>query len=759
MNSSVSPAGLVVNRAPSSFLHDIIAPESIAIIGASADPTKRGYTAVLGLVTGGYKGEIYPVNPRLTEILGVPAVASLNDIDGPVDLALIATPASTLVNILKECGQKGVKGAIILAAGFRETGEQGERLEAEVLRVAQENNVRIIGPNTSGMFNLHKKVNLLSLEAVRPGGIGIVSQSGNMLLALAMEAEHNGFIGFSTYVGPGNQTDVGFNDYLQYLGEDPNTEVAVLYVEGFRDGRALLEVAQGVTPHKPVVIYKSGATEVGKQSAASHTGALAGSYEMTVDVLRQHGVTVVGQSDQILPVAEALSLLHPAKSKRIAIVADGGGQATIAADRIVEAGLELAELSETTRERLADVLLPQASLANPVDVAGTSDSNPEVLAQCIEIVSQDKAVDAVILIGMFGGYHIRFDQSLLSSEIRTAAAMIDFKTRNDKPLVIHSIYAERRPSALHLLRKAGIPVHASIENAVAILRALSDRGLFLYHQTQAEQGADSDPAAVPDAAIESLFQQAQAEGRDLLEFEAREVLRSHGISVAKEVVVRNVQELDHQAAVFGDQPLVMKIMSKDILHKSDAGGVKLNLRGPAERRQAYDEIMKSAQAYDANADLHGVLLAPMVKPGIEVIIGVVQDPVFGPVMMFGLGGIFVEVLQDVAFRAIPLSRHDASSMLDQLNASQILEGVRGQAPIDKEALIDLMLNIASLVQTYPQIAEIDLNPVALYEDGYAILDARIIVDRLPGAAASESAQASLQTHNARIQTDNPQETP
>lgn len=723
MSSSGSLAVSAATNPISSFLHDIIAPDSIAVIGASSDPTKRGYTAVLGLVKGGYKGAIYPVNPRLTEILGVPAVASLNDIDGPVDLALICTPASTLINILKECGQKGVKGAIILAAGFRETGEQGERLEAEVLKVAQENNVRIIGPNTSGMFNLHKKVNLLALEAVRPGSIGIVSQSGNMLLALAMEAEHNGFIGFSTYVGPGNQTDVGFNDYLQYLGEDPNTQVAVLYVEGFRDGRELLEVARNVTPQKPVVIYKSGSTEVGKQSAASHTGALAGSYEMTVDVLRQHGVTVVSQSDQILPVAEALSLLNPAKSKRIAIVADGGGQATIAADRIIEAGLELASLSETTRERLAAILLPQASLANPVDVAGTSDTDPEVLAKCIEIISQDPSVDAVILIGMFGGYHIRFDQSLLSGEIRSAAAMIDFNTRSKKPLVVHSIYAERRPSALHLLRKAGIPVHASIENAVAILKALSDRGAFLQqYQALEERGTTS-----VSPSVQALFKQAQEEQRDLLEFEAREVLRAHNIDVAKEAVARNAGELEQKAAEFGDQPLVMKIMSKDILHKSDAGGVKLNLRGNTELQSAYTEIIDNAKKYDPDADLHGVLLAPMVKPGVEVIIGVVQDPVFGPVMMFGLGGIFVEVLQDVAFRAIPLTRNDAHSMLAQLNASQILDGVRGQPPVDKEALVDLMLSVAEMVEANPQIAEIDLNPVALYADGYAVLDARIIV--------------------------------
>lgn len=714
-----------VTASSRSFLHGILSPDSIAVIGASSDPTKRGYTAILGLVEGGYEGRIYPVNPRMTEILGVPAVASLDDIPGPVDLALICTPAPTLPGILADCGRLGIKGAIILAAGFRETGEAGEQLEARLLEVAQQGNVRVIGPNTSGMFNMHKRVNLLALGNVKPGGVGIISQSGNMLLALAMEAEHNGFVGFSTYVGPGNQTDVGFNDYLQYLGEDAQTEVAVLYVEGFRDGREILNVARQITPHKPVVIYKSGSTEVGKKSAASHTGALAGSYEMTVDVLRQAGVSVVHSSDQILPVAEGLALMKKARGKRIAIVADGGGQATIAADRIAEAGLSLAELSEQTRKRLSEVLFAQASLNNPVDVAGTSDVNPEILAQCINIVSGDPSVDAIMLVGMFGGYHIRFDQSLLGAEIRCAASMIEFAGKTDIPLVVHSIYAERRPSALQLLRKSGIPVMASIENAVEVLRSLSERGVFLK-----QIGTPDTVVPVQAApAMQEAFDTAISEGRDLLEFEAKNLLRTHGIHVAPEIVVRSPDELQSAVREFGDQPLVMKVVSRDILHKSDAGGVKLNLVGIDAVHKAYDDIMLSARRYDADADIHGVLLAPMAKPGVEVIVGVVQDPVFGPVMMVGLGGIFVEVLKDVAFRAIPLSRYDAHAMLDQLRARQILDGARGQSAIDKDALVELILKVSSIVECYPQIAEVDLNPVISYPKGYAVVDARVITQK------------------------------
>lgn len=710
------------NGQHTSFLHDILNPDSIAIVGASADPTKRGHTAILGLVEGGYEGKIYPVNPKLQDVLGVPAFASLDEIPGPVDLALICTPAVTLPGILADCGRLGVKGVIILASGFRETGESGELLEARLLEVARQGNVRIIGPNTSGMFNMHKRVNLLALENVKQGGVGIVSQSGNMLLALAMEAEHSGFVGFSTYIGPGNQTDVDFTDYLQYLGEDENTKVAVLYVEGFRNGHEFLKVARRITPHKPVVVYKSGSTEVGKKSAASHTGALAGSYEMAVDVLRQAGVSVVHSSDQILPVADGLALMEKAHGTRIAIIADGGGQATIAADRIIEAGMSLAELSDTTRERLSEVLFAQASLNNPVDVAGTSDSNPEVLAKCIDIVSKDESVDAIMLVGMFGGYHIRFDHSLLGSEIRCAASMIAFASRSDVPLVVHSIYAERRPSTLQLLRQAGMPVMASIENAVEVLRTLSERGVFLKHLRQQHDVMDVSP----DSEIQAIFRQAIDQGRDLLEFEGKKLLRAHGLHVPQELVVRDRSGLQQAARQFGDQPLVMKVVSRDILHKSDAGGVKLNLVGIDALQQAYDDIITGARQYDPDADIHGVLLEPMAKAGVEVIVGVVQDPVFGPVMMVGLGGIFVEVMKDVAFRAIPLTRYDAHAMIDQLKGQQVLNGVRGQPPVDKDALVDLVLKVSGVVECYPDIAEVDLNPVILYPEGYAVVDARVI---------------------------------
>ncbi|MCP5240297.1 MAG: acetate--CoA ligase family protein [Zoogloeaceae bacterium] len=705
-------------------LHDFLAPDSIAIVGASADPTKRGYKAMVGLIKDGYKGAIYPINPKVDMILGVSTCASLADVPGPIDLALICTPAATVPGLLVECGKKGVKGAVILASGFRETGPEGLKLEQQVLDAARAGGVRIIGPNTSGMFNLHKKVNLLALANVKAGDIGFISQSGNMLLSLVLEAEHNGQVGFSTYVGPGNQTDIGFNDYLRYLGEDPDTKVATLYVEGFRDGERFLQAAREITAVKPVVVYKSGSTEQGAKAASSHTGALAGSYAMTVDLLRQVGVSVVHDSDDVLPVAEGLGLLQKAPGKRVAVVSDGGGQATIASDRLAEAGLELAVLSDTTRRRLGEILFPQASLVNPVDVAGSTDANPALLATCMEIVAEDENVDAVFLVGMFGGYSIRFAEDLLGGEMRGAESMIELGRRSTKPLVIYSLYAPIKPPALRRLHEAGLPVYASIEHAVSVLRALGERGIYLRDA----EGRAPAPAARPTAETEALFVAAKNEERDLFEFEAKALLRAHGVQVAPEIVVHDADELAEVARQFGDQALVMKVVSKDILHKSDAGGVKLNLRGEAALRNAYDQIMSSCRAFLPSATIRGVLVTPMARKGTEVIIGVSRDPIFGPVMMFGLGGIFVEILEDVAFRAIPLSRHDARSMVEQIKARKILEGARGEAAVDKDALVDLLLKVSSIVAAYPALAELDLNPILAYDDGYAVVDARVIVN-------------------------------
>ncbi|MCW8886627.1 MAG: acetate--CoA ligase family protein, partial [Motiliproteus sp.] len=618
------------------------------------------------------------------------------------------------------------------ASGFAEMGGSGSELESQLLKAANDSGVRIIGPNTSGIFNLHKNLNLLALDSVSAGEIGIISQSGNMLLSLVLEAADNGHIGFSTYVGPGNQSDLGFSDYLQFLAEDPNTKVATFYVEGFTNGREFIDQARKVSLDKPVVVYKSGSTEAGQKAAASHTGSLAGSYQMTRDLLQQAGVTVVGQSDEILPVAEGLALMQQAKGNRVAILADGGGQATIATDRIAEAGLQIAKLSDHTKTQLTKLLFDQASVINPVDVAGSTDANPQLLSQCADILLQDSGVDMVFLVGMFGGYSLRFAKEMHQAEMQTASDLAELTRSQPKPLVVYSLYQPVKPEPLRLLRKQGVAVYSSIEQAVQIMVALAGRGRHIQKSALLEIPL---PLA-PDHASTELLQRAQDDDRHPYEHEAKQLLQNYRVDVPTQRFINQVSDLDNLPSTLCNQPLAMKVVSRDILHKSDAGGVRLNLQGSQDLKQGYDAIMDSCRTYQKDADIAGVIVTPMVAKGVEIIIGVSRDAIFGPVLMFGLGGIFVEILKDVAFRSIPVSRQDAWGMIDQIKARQILDGARGEQAIDKEALVELLLTTSRIIETHPEISELDLNPVIAYPTGYAIVDARIIADQ-PTTTAQE----------------------
>lgn len=718
---SLAAARIEARESP---LHAILNPRALAVIGASNDPTKRGYQAVKQLQADGFARPIYPINPKAPEILGLTAYSSLATVPGPIDLALVCTPARTLPKLLVDCGAKGIKGAVILAAGFGEAGEAGKALEAEVLAVAQAQGIRLIGPNTNGVFNLHHRMNLVGVKDAEPGNIGIVSQSGNMMLALITEAQRRRQLGFSTYIGVGNQLDVRFSEYLEYFGEDEKTEVPVLYVEGFKNGRRFLETAREVTQKKPVVVYKSGRTEAGQVSAGSHTGSLAGSFALTRDLLRQAGVTVVEQSDKILSVAEGLSLLPPAEGPRVAVLADSGGHGTITTDALIEAGLSLADLSEESRVALAALLPVQASLKNPVDVAGGTDDNPAVFADCAGILLQDENVDLLMIVGMFGGYAVRFAESLSQAEIETSAKIGALAKAVGKPVIVQSLYATHKPEPLTVLRAAGIPLFIWPENAI---RCAAE--CMRYGAARRRLAANPPrPPAAPRAAVTAVVEKARSEGRSaLFEEEAKQLLAHFGVAVPESLLLRGEDDVALAAARFGSRALAMKIVSQDILHKSDAGGVKLKVSGAAAIADARREILANAKAYDPAAQIEGVLATPMAEPGVEIILGVVQDPIFGPVMMFGLGGIFVEVLKDVAFRALPMSRADAAEMLDQIASRTILEGVRGRGPVDRQALLNLMMAVAALAEAHPEIAEIDLNPVIVREEGLDLADARMIL--------------------------------
>lgn len=709
----------------SDILKDVFEARSIAIIGASNDPAKRGYHAVCKLVSDGYDGAIYPINPNVGEIKGLKAYPSVLAVAGNIDLALICTPAKSLPAILAQCGQKDIVGAVVLAAGFTEIGVEGASMAQAAIDAARAHNVRILGPNTNGIFNLHNKMNLVGVQDVEPGQIGICSQSGNMMLGLLTEAKRRGGVGFSTYVGVGNQLDLSLTDYLQYFGDDENTKAPVFYVEGFKDGREFLETCRHVTQKKPVVIYKSGRTEAGQVAASSHTGSLASSFGLTRGLLKQAGATVVEQSDKILSIAEGLAKLPVPEGGRVAILADGGGHATVTVDALVDAGVELAELSPKSVEALRTILPKAASCINPVDVAGGTDNDPSVCADCAEVILADDNVDIVLIIGMYGGFAARFDARLLENEIETSQRLARIFQDSGKPLLVQSVYAAMRTKPVEVLKASGVPVFIWPEPAV---RCVSE---LIAYATARERIA-SAPLMIPVGPVsqgERIVAAITQEGRDAFyEHEAKDLLSAYGVNVTEQFLARSEGELACIAGELGDAPMAMKIVSRDILHKSDAGCVKLKVSGEPALLDAYREITTNARAYDASADVHGVLVAPMAQTGVEVIIGIVHDPIFGPVMMFGLGGIFVEVLKDVSFRALPMSRVDAHEMVEEIQSAQILNGVRGGLPIDKSALEDLMMKVSQLALAHPEIKEIDLNPVILRNDGYDVVDARMILN-------------------------------
>ncbi len=707
-------------------LDRIFNAESVAIIGASRNETKRGYQAIRTLLDEKYEGKIYPVNPKEKSILGFKCYKSVTDIDEPIDVALVATPAKTLPSVLADCGKKGVKGAVVLAGGFGEIGSDGRKLEDEMVAAAKKHNIRLVGPNTSGMLNLKDNLNLVGLKDAPRGDIALLTQSGNMALTLITEAKIKSRKGFSYYVGVGNEADIKFHEYLEFFRQDPDTRAILMYVEGMRNGREFLQQAQKTTLEKPIILLKSGRSATGKRSAGSHTGALAGISEVAKGAFQRAGIVVIENSDELFPAAETLSSLPPIKNNKVAILADGGGHATIAADILTDLGIELPELSEKTQHRLKEILPDAASVPNPVDVAGGTDTDPSVFADCAEIILKDPNVGGLLIVGLFGGYGIRFAESLALMEEDAAHRMGKLVKKGRKPIVLHSLYNSEKPHALDLLRYYNIPVYDSLDISAKCMAVLAEYGSYLasYHAKSSFKlnwTAKAKPAG-NDIINKALRERRQA----LLEHEGKKLFEIHGAPVPQDCLVESEDEAVKCAIDLGTD-VALKIVSPDILHKSDAGGVCLKLSTEKDIRYAYREIVKKSKKYNAKADIKGVLVSPMADEGVEIIIGTKIDDQFGPVIMYGLGGIMVEILKDVAFRVLPISPTDARKMIAETKSYPILDGARGTPPLDTKALQRLLVLCSDIVEAYPQIQEMDLNPVIVHQKGVSVVDARIIL--------------------------------
>ena len=707
-------------------LERILNAQSVAVIGASQVETKRGYQTIRTLMEEKYAGKIYPVNPKEKQILGYPCYKSVAEIEGPVDLALVATPAKTVPAVLEECGRKGVAGAVILAGGFGEIGATGRALEEDILRAAGNSGIRLIGPNTSGMINFKANLNLVGLRHAPKGDIALLSQSGNMALTLITEASVKSMKGFSYYIGVGNEADIKFHEYLEFFRRDANTRAILMYVEGMREGRNFLQQAYTTTIEKPIVLLKSGRSSTGKKSAGSHTGALAGISEVAQGAFKRAGIVVIENSDELFPAAEALSSLPPIKNNSVAILADGGGHATIAADILTDLGVKIPELSERTRAALKKILPAAASVSNPVDVAGGTDADPTVFAHCADIILKDPHIGSLLIVGLFGGYGIRFAESLRFMEEDAAHRMGKMVQTRHKPIVMHSLYETAKPHALELLRYYGIPVHDSLDVACKCIGVLAEYGNYLksYH---AKASFEINWGAKMKKTGRVQIETARAEGRrHLLEPEAKHLLELHGVPISRDRIARSAEEAVRIAAEFGGE-VVLKIVSPDILHKSDAGGVRTRLSGEEMVRTAYDAIIANAMAFNPQADIRGVLVSPMAASGVEVIIGAKYDDQFGPIIMYGLGGIMVEILRDVSFRVLPITFSHARKMIEETKSAPILKGVRGGPPSDKKALQKLLVLCSEIIESYPEIEEMDLNPVIVHEQGLSVVDARIIL--------------------------------
>lgn len=707
-------------------LKHVLDAQSVAIVGASKTETKRGFQAIRTLLDENYGGRIYPVNPKESSILGLKCYEKVSDIEGPVDIALITTPAGTILSVLDDCGKKGVHGAVIIAGGFGEAGEAGKDLEGKMVEVARKNHIRLIGPNTSGMINLKKGLNLVGLRDAPKGDIALISQSGNMALTLITEAKVKSRKGFSYYVGVGNEADIKFHEYLGFFRDDPDTKAILMYLEGLSEGRKFLQEAYRTTLHKPIVLLESGRSSTGQRSAGSHTGSLAGMSEVARTAFERAGIIVTENPENLFPIAETLSSLPPIKNNSIGILADGGGHATIASDILTDLGIRIPPLDEKTRARLREILPDIASVTNPVDVAGGTDSDPSLFADCARIMLNAHNIGGLLIVGLFGGYGIRFAESLALKEEDAAHQMGKMVSKRNKPIVLHSLYNYERPHSLELLRYYNIPVYDSLEVACRCVSALAEYGNYLkkYHSKAHfvfKWGERAQEKGI------NIIGNAKKEGRDsLLEFEAMKLLRLHGAPVLSERLAKTANEA---IRIFEDigQDVALKIVSPDILHKSDAGGVRTNLTTQEAVRAAFDEIISNARKYHEKADIRGVLVSPMAQQGVEIVIGTKIDDQFGPVIMFGLGGVLVEILKDVSFRVLPISPPSARKMIEEIKASVILNGYRGRPPMDKKALTKLLLTCSEVIEAYPDIKEMDLNPVMVYQEGVAVVDARILL--------------------------------
>jgi acetyltransferase len=692
-------------------------PSSIAVIGASTNTSKLGYAVLENLVNGGFLSDsrqVHPINPKADEILGLKAYPDVNQVPGEIDLAVIVIPYPVVPDALRTCGQKGIPSAIVISAGFREAGMDGLEREQELLQIAKEFDIRLIGPNCLGVIDTITPMNASFSAGMPPTGpMDFMSQSGALGTAI-LDWAQAGRLGLSKFVSLGNKADVNEIDLLAAWGDDPGSRVILSYTEGLPDGGEFIRVARQVSKGKPVVALKSGVTQAGSRAVSSHTGSLAGSEQAYEAAFRQAGVIRAHSLQDLFDFALAFGYLPPLMGDRIAIVTNAGGPGILATDALERTGLALARFEPKCIRALEKFLPDAASAANPVDVLG--DARADRYRFALEQVVADPGVDGVLV--------ILTPQAITEIEA-TAATIAEVVQKVDIPILACFMGEARVEAGIEVLDRSKIPNFGFPERAAMVYKAMSQ-----YRRYRAEPLPEFETFQVDRDTVRNVIDSVINDGRVTIgDAEAREILLAYGLQIPVSELAATAEEAVEIASKIG-YPVVLKVASPDILHKTDVGGVKVGLQDAETVRDAFDLITYRSQRYLPEARLWGCLVQKMVPQGLEVLIGMNRDPQFGPLVTFGLGGIYVETLKDVAFRVAPFSQREAEDMIKEIRANALLDGVRGAPPTDKVALVEALLRIGQLVLDFPEIAELDINPFILYRDkqGGIAIDMRLILE-------------------------------
>jgi acetyltransferase len=702
-------------------LDKIFNPQNVAIIGASDVEGSVGYAIVKNFTQMGYSGKVYFVNIRKPEILGVKTYPTVDQIPEPVDLAIVATPAKTVPDVMEECGRAQVKGVIIVSAGFKEIGPAGKALEEQILAAARKHGIRVIGPNCIGIIRPRNNLNATFLDKMpKPGNVAFLSQSGALGSAILDWALHEN-IGFSNFVSVGSMIDVDFGDLIDYFGSDPKTKSILMYVEGITEARKFMSAARHFARTKPIIVVKSGKFTESAKAAASHTGSLSGEDGIYDAAFKRAGVVRVNEIVDLFNAAEVLGTQPLPKGPNLAIITNAGGPGVMATDALIGQGGKLAKLSQKTMDTLNGVLPPFWSHGNPIDVLG--DARSERYKAAVECCLNDDNIDGILIV---------FTQQAVSESVEIAKNIVELvraKSYQNKTILTSFMGFGAVQEANSILNANNIPTYSTPEQAIRTYMYMYNysRNIDLLYETPEELPVDASP---PKRPIMAILRNAAFEGREVLtEDEAKKILKYYNFPVVRTAAANNVDEAVAFAQEMGF-PVVLKILSPQIIHKSDAGGVILNVNSPHEVREAFELLIQRATAYNPNAQIIGVTVQPMIeKKGHEIILGGKTDPVFGPVILFGMGGVGVELFKDYSIGLPPLNTTLIHRMMEETKVYRLLKGWRNAPAVDLKKLDETVLMFSQLLVDFPQIKEIDINPLLISEKDATILDARIVVDK------------------------------